>query len=141
MEGDRMTMYDDRLKELDQFMKENGFGTGGTEDDYFQAVLNNSLKFVEQGKDLNDNYGRLLTVALYTVNTLDKMITRCQNEGAVEEFQNYRRLVNSFSYQADDVMRSYERLRDIYEKLLFSSTYFGFCEYLVDAGPVKPKEA
>jgi hypothetical protein len=136
-----MTKYDDRLKELNHFMEENGFGMGATEDDYFQAVLTNSLKFVEQGKDLNDNYGRLLTVALYTVNTLDKMITRCQNEGAVEEFQNYRRLVNSFSYQADDVMRSYERLRDIYEKLLFSSTYFGFCEYLVDAGPVKPKEA
>jgi hypothetical protein len=136
-----MMTYEDGLKELDHFMEENGFGMGGTEDDHFQAVLNNSLKFVEKGKDLNDNYDRLLTVALYTVNTLDKMITRCQNEGAVEEFQNYRRLVNSFGYQEKDVMRSYERLRDIYEKLLFSSTYFGFCDYLVDAGPVKPKEA
>jgi hypothetical protein len=37
-------------------------------------------------------------------------------------------------------MRAYEKLRDIFEKLLFSSTYFGFCDYLVDAGPVKPSE-
>jgi hypothetical protein len=135
-----MTMYDDKLKELNDFMDQNGYRTEGTEDDYFQAVLNNSLKFVEQGKDLKENYARLLTVALYTVNTLDKMITRCRNEGTVEEFQNYRRLVNSFGYQVEDVMKSYERLRDIYEKLLFSSTYFGFCEYLVDAGTVKPKQ-
>lgn len=133
-------MYDDKLKELNDFMDQNGYRTEGTEDDYFQAVLNNSLKFVEQGKDLKENYARLLTVALYTVNTLDKMITRCRNEGTVEEFQNYRRLVNSFGYQVEDVMKSYERLRDIYEKLLFSSTYFGFCEYLVDAGTVKPKQ-
>lgn len=136
-----MNTYEDGLKQLDHFMEENGFANGGTEDDHFQAVLNNSLKFVEQGKDLEDNYGRLLTVALFTVNTLDKMISRCQSEGAVEEFHNYRRLVHSFGYRTDDVMRSYERLRDIYEKLLFSSTYFGFCEYLVDTGPVKPKEA
>ena len=135
-----MTMYDDKLKELNDFMDQNGYRTEGTEDDYFQAVLNNSLKFVEQGKDLKENYARLLTVALYTVNTLDKMITRCRNEGIVEEFQNYRRLVNSFGYQMEDAMKSYERLRDIYEKLLFSSTYFGFCEYLVDAGTVKPKQ-
>ena len=133
-------MYDDKLKELNDFMDQNGYRTEGTEDDYFQAVLNNSLKFVEQGKDLKENYARLLTVALYTVNTLDKMITRCRNEGTVEEFQNYRRLVNSFGYQMEDAMKSYERLRDIYEKLLFSSTYFGFCEYLVDAGTVKPKQ-
>jgi acetone carboxylase gamma subunit len=135
-----MTTYEDGLKVLDHFMEENGIGTDGTEDDRFQAALNNSLKFVEQGKDLDDNYGRLLTVALYTVNTLDKMITRCQNEGALEEFKNYHRLVNSFSYRTDDVMGSYEKLRDIYEKLLFSSTYFGFCDYLVDAGPVKPSQ-
>ena len=136
-----MTIYDEKLKELNTFMDENGDGTGRSEDDFFQAVLDRSLKYVEQGNTLGDNYARLLTVALYTVNTLDKMITRCQNEGAVEEFQNYRRLVNSFDYETEDVMKSYEKLRDIYEKLLFSSTYFGFCEYLVDAGPVKPKQA
>jgi hypothetical protein len=134
-----MTTYEDKLRELNSFMDENGYRTDGSEDDFFQAVLDRSLKYVEKGKDLKDNYARLLTVALYTVNTLDKMITRCQNEGAVEEFQNYRRLINSFDYEVKDVMISYERLRDIYEKLLFSSTYFGFCDYLVDAGPVKPQ--
>ena len=133
-----MTIYDEKMKELNAFMEENGPRAGKSEDDFFQAVLDNSLKYVEQGNGLGDNYARLLTVALYTVDTLNKMITRCQNEGAVEEFQNYRRLINSFEYETKDLMKSYERLRDIYEKLLFSSTYFGFCEYLVDAGPVKP---
>jgi hypothetical protein len=135
-----MTKFDDRLIELSAFMKGQDQEVQGTEDDYFQAVLNNSLKYVEQGKDLKDNYARLVTVARYTVNTLDKMIDKCKSEGAVEEFQNYRRLVNSFEYDPEDVMIAYEKLRDIYEKLLFSSTYFGFCDYLVDAGPVKPKE-
>jgi len=64
-------------------------------------------------------------VALFAVNTLDNMISKCKNEGAVEEYQNYRNLVHSFEYHADDVMRPYERLRDIFEKLLFASTYFG----------------
>jgi hypothetical protein len=135
-----MTMYEDRLKELITFVDNQGNRANETEDDLFQAVLDLSLKYVEQGKDLKENYSRLLTVALYTVNTLDQMITKCRNEGAVEEYQNYRRLVHSFDYQDNDVMNAYERLRDIYEKLLFSSTYFGFCDYLIDAGPVKPKD-
>jgi len=139
-EGDRMTTYEDGLKELDHFMEKNGFGMGKTEDDRFQAVLDHSLKYVEQGKDLEESYARLLTVALFAVNTLDNMISKCKNEGAVEEYQNYRNLVHSFEYHADDVMRPYERLRDIFEKLLFASTYFGFCDYLVDAGPVKPSQ-
>jgi hypothetical protein len=132
-----MTMYDDGLKELMAFVDERRYRANETEDDLFQAVLDQSLRYVEGGKDLKQSYDRLLTVAKYTVNTLDKMITKCQSEGAVEEFHNYQRLVESFDYRADDVMRSYERLRDIYEKLLFASTYFGFCDYLVDAGPVK----
>jgi hypothetical protein len=135
-----MTIYEDELKGLISFMDEQGSRANETEDDFFQAVLNHSLKYVEQGKDLKENYDRLLTVAKYTVNTLDRMITKCQSEGAVEEFHNYRKLVNSFDYDVVDVMRSYEKLRDIFEKLLFSSTYFGFCDYLVDAGPVKPQQ-
>ena len=87
-------MYEDRLKELNAFMDERRYRAGEREDDYFQAVLDNSLKYVEAGKDLKDSYARLLTVALYAVNTLDKMIPACKNEGAVEEFHNYRRLVN-----------------------------------------------
>jgi hypothetical protein len=135
-----MTTYDDRLKELTSFIDENNYRANHTEDGLFQAVLDHSMKYVEQGKDLQESYARLLTVALYTVNTLDNMISKCKNEGAVEEYQNYRSLVHSFDYHADDVMRSYERLRDIFEKLLFASTYFGFCDYLVDAGPVKPQQ-
>ena len=133
-----MTIYDDQLNELTSFIEENGHQAVRNEEDFFQAVLDHSLTYVEQGKDLRESYARLLTVSLYAVNTLDKMIPRCKSEGAVEEYQNYRRLVHSFDYDDEDVMRSYERLRDIYEKLLFASTYFGFCEYLVDAGPVKP---
>ena len=132
-----MTLYEDRLKELTSFVNEQGEDANQTEDGFFQTVLNHSLGYVEQGKDLKDNYTRLLTVALYTVDTLNTMISKCQSEGAVEEFHNYRQLVKSFDYGTEDVMRSYERLRDIYEKLLFASTYFGFCDYLVDAGPVK----
>ena len=135
-----MTMYEDGLKEIAAFMREQNDQANETDDDLFQAVLGHSLKYVEHGKDLQESYARLLTVALYTVNTLDKMITKCNSEGAVEEYQNYRSLVHSFDYQAEDVMRSYERLRDIFEKLLFASTFFGFCDYLVDAGPVKPKQ-
>jgi hypothetical protein len=135
-----MTTYEDRLKELTSFIDKNNYRTDMTEDGLFQAVLDHSLKYVEQGKDLKESYARLLTVALYTVNTLDDMIPRCKNEGAVEEYQNYRGLVHSFDYHPDDVMRQYERLRDIFEKLLFASTYFGFCDYLVDAGPVKPSQ-
>ncbi len=134
-----MMTYEEGMKELVSFVDERRFRANETEEDFFQAVLDHSLKFVEQGRDLKDNYVRLLTVALYIVKTLDKMIHKCQNQGAVEEYQNYHRLVNSFDYEAEDVMRSYEKLRDIYENLLFSSTYFGFCEYLVDAGPVKSK--
>lgn len=133
-----MTIYDDQLNKLTSFVEEYGHRAVRNEEDFFQAVLDHSLGYVEQGKDLQESYFRLLTVALYTVNTLDKMIPRCKSEGAVEEYHNYRRLVHSFDYDDEDVMRSYERLRDIFEKLLFSSTYFGFCEYLVDAGPVKP---
>ena len=65
------------------------------------------------------------------------MICKCKNEGAVQKFQNYRRKINSFDFDVGNVMVSYERLRDVFENLLFSSTYFGFCEYLVDAEPVK----
>jgi hypothetical protein len=119
-------------------MEGQGYRSKETEDDYFQAVLDHSLKYVEQGRDLQEDHAHLVTVARFTVNTLEKMIAKCKNEGAVEEFQNYRRLVNSFEYDPADVMGAYEKLRDIYEKLLFSSTYFGFCDYLVDAGPVKP---
>ncbi len=135
-----MTTYEEGLKELTTYMDELRFRADETEDDFFQAVLDHSLKYVEQGKDLKENYSRLLTVARYTVNTLDKMIGKCKNEGALEEFQNYHRLVDSFDYEVKDVMRSYEKLRDTYEKLLFSSTYFGFCDYLVDAGPIKYKQ-
>ncbi len=134
-----MMTYEEGMKELVAFVEERRFRANETEDDFFQAVLDHSLKYVEQGQDLRDSYFRLLTVALYTVKTLDKMIHKCQNPGAVEEYQNYRNLVNSFEYEAEDVMGSYEKLRDIFENLLFSSTYFGFCEYLVDAGPVKSK--
>jgi hypothetical protein len=133
-----MTMYDDQLNELTSYVEANGYQAVRTEEDLFQAILDHSLRYVERGKDLQESYARLLTVALYTVNTLDKMIPRCKSEGAVEEYKNYRRLVHSFDYEEEDVMKSYERLRDIYEKLLFASTYFGFCDYLVDAGPVKP---
>jgi hypothetical protein len=134
-----MTIYDDQLNELTSFVEEKGYHAARTEEDLFQAILDHSLIYVEQGKDLRESYIRLLTVALYTVNTLDKLIPRCKSEGAVEEYHNYRRLVHSFDYGEEDVMKSYERLRDIFEKLLFASTYFGFCEYLVDAGPVKPQ--
>jgi hypothetical protein len=133
-----MTVFEDRLTELIAFMNEQRYPAGGTED-FFQAVLDHSLKYVEQGKDLKENYARLLTVALFIVNTLDVMIYKCNNEGALQKFQNYRRLVNSFEYDAGDVMMSYEKLRDIFEKLLLSSTYFGFCESLADARPVRSK--
>lgn len=134
-----MMTYEEGMKELVAFVDEGRYPANETEDDFFQAVLDHSMKYVEQGKDLKDSYVRLLTVALYTVKTLDKMIHKCQNPGAVEEYQNYRRLVNSFGYEVEDVMGSYVKLRDIYENLLFASTYFGFCEYLVDAGPVKSR--
>ena len=68
-----MTKYDDRMKELSSFMNENGFRPDGGKDNFFQAVLDRSLDYAEQGNDLGDDYARLLTVALYTVNTLDKM--------------------------------------------------------------------
>jgi hypothetical protein len=135
-----MTIYDDQLNELTSFVEANGHQALRTEEDLFQAILDHSLTYVEQGKDLRQSYQRLLTAALYAVNTLDKMIPRCKSEGAVEEYRNYRRLVHSFDYAEEDVMIAYEKLRDIYEKLLFASTYFGFCEYLVDAGPVKPSQ-
>jgi hypothetical protein len=135
-----MKMYDEQLRELTSFVSELSDLSDQTEDGLLQAVLDHSLRYVEQGKDLMDSYTRLLTAALYTVNTLNQMITRCHNLGAVEEFQNYRRLVRSFDYDTEDIMRSYERLRDIFERLLFASTYFGFCDYLIDSGPVKPTE-
>lgn len=133
-----MTVFEDNLKELTAFVNKRN-QTNGKEDDFFQVVLDYSLNYVEEGKDLKVNYARLLTVALFTVNTLDGMIYKCENKGALEEFQNYRRLVNSFDYVTQDIMMSYEKLRDIFEKLLFSTTYFGFCKYLVDAGPVRSR--
>ena len=69
----RMTVFEDRLIELTAFTNEQRYRAGET-DDFFQAVLDHSLRYVEQGKDLKDNYARLLTVALFTVNTLDEMI-------------------------------------------------------------------
>ena len=131
-----MTVYEDRLNDPIAFMNGQIYPAGGPHK-LFQAVLDHSLRYVEEGKDLEENSDRLLTTALFTVNTLEVMICKCKNEGAVQKFQNYRRKINSFDFDVGNVMVSYERLRDVFENLLFSSTYFGFCEYLVDAEPVK----